>query len=129
MNTILKTNNYDLENRTVIFAESLLSFLKTLKENSYNKNIVSQVIKSGCSIGANYCEAIQAESRKDFTHKSAISRKESKETCYWLRLLAKIHPEKRAEILVLWKESHELLLIFSKIVRSSKLNQLDPLKI
>ena len=80
---------------------------------------------SGGSIGANYCEATEAESKKDFVHKIGICKKEIKETRHWLRLLAKSNSEKKEEIRKLWKEAQELLLIFSKIIRSSRNRIID----
>ncbi len=76
-------------------------------------------------MGANYCEATEGESKKDFIHKISICKKETKETKHWLRLLAKSNPEKREAVRLLWKEAHELLLIFSKIIRSSKNSKVE----
>lgn len=70
-------------------------------------------------IGANYCEATEAESKKDFRHKMGIAKKEIKETKHWLRLLARTNQEKREEIKKLWREAQELLLIFSKSIKTS----------
>lgn len=111
---------YDLERRTTCFAEQVIEIVKKIKQDPINRNIISQLVNSSGSIGANYCEATEAESRKDFVHKICISKKEIKETQHWLRLLAKSNPEHREQLLVLWKESQELLLIFSKIVSTTK---------
>lgn len=73
-------------------------------------------------IGANYCEACEAceaESKKDFRHKMGIAKKEIKETKHWLRLLVKVHDNKKDKCRSLWKEAHELLLIFSKSIETS----------
>lgn len=112
---------YDLEERTAAFAENIIDFVKTLKITPLNIRVIEQLIGSSGSIGANYCEAVEAESKKDFIHKIGISKKEIKETCHWLRLLARVHPDKKNEIKILWREAHELLLIFSKIIHSSKI--------
>ena len=72
--------DYDLEERTANFAENIIDFCKNIKRNGINRTIIIQLIKSGTSIGANYCEADGAESGKDFKHKIAISKKEAKET-------------------------------------------------
>jgi four helix bundle protein len=74
-------------------------------------------VKAATSIGANYGEANDAESKKDFRHKIGICRKESKETKYWLPLLAEAVPELREDARVLWQEAKELNLIFGKIFR------------
>lgn len=76
---IQRTKKFDLEERTASFAEAIIIFVKTLKIDTINKPIVSQLIRPATSIAANYCEADGAESKKDFKHKIAISKKESKE--------------------------------------------------
>ncbi|TRZ64561.1 MAG: four helix bundle protein [Spirochaetia bacterium] len=119
-NLIIKPkDNYDLEERTAKFAENVIALVKTIKITPVNTRIISQLVGAAGSIGANYCEATEAESRKDFVHKIGICKKEIKETRHWLRLLAAVNPEKEKEIKVLWKEVQELLLIFSKISRSA----------
>ncbi|MFZ1719719.1 MAG: four helix bundle protein [Candidatus Moraniibacteriota bacterium] len=115
-----KNSKYNLEERTALFAENLIVFLKGVKENTLNRTIVNQLIRSGTSIGANYCEADGAESKKDFQHKIGICKKEAKETKYWIHMLSILHPEKKSELRVLWKESQELTLIFSKIIINSR---------
>ena len=113
---------YNLEERTVVLAEHIIHLVKKVKVTPINTRIIEQVVGSGGSVGANYCEANEAESKKDFTHKVGICKKEIKETKHWLRLLAASNPETREETRTLWKESQELLLIFSSIVRSSRLS-------
>ncbi len=111
---------YDLEERTAKFAEATIDLARNIKIDAVNKRIVEQLIGASGSVGANYCEAVEAESKKDFIHKIGIVKKETKETKHWLRLLARTNPEHREEIKKLWQEAHELLLIFSKISRSSR---------
>lgn len=117
-----KDGKYDLEERTAKFAEDIIDFARTIKINAINERILSQLMGAVGSTGANYCEATEAESRKDFIHKIGICRKEIKEARHWLRLLARSNPERKEEIRKFWKEAQELLLIFSKISRSSKNN-------
>ena len=117
-----KEKQFNLEERVARFAETLIAFLKTLKETNLNKSLISQVIRSGTSIGANYYEADAAESKKDFQHKLGICKKEAKETCYWLRMISNIHPERKEELRALWKETHELVLIFSASIATSRKN-------
>jgi len=110
---------YDLEERTAKFGENMIEFTKLLEKNPINNPLVSQVIRSATSIGANYMEADCADSKKDFKYKISLCKKEAKETCHWLRMIAKAgltHVNKCRE---LWKEAHELTLIFSKIIISS----------
>lgn len=115
-----KNKKYDLEERTAIFGENIIKFVKTLKPTIINRSILSQLIRSATSIGANYCEADGAESKKDFQHKIALCKKEGKETKHWLRMLSVINPEQKEKCRKLWKEAQELVLIFSKIINNSK---------
>lgn len=110
-------SKYDLEERTAKFAEDVIELVKTLRENAINRPLISQVVRSSSSIGANYMEADAAESKKDFRHKIAICKKEAKETRHWLRLIAKANPECSDRCRKLWQEAHELLLIFSAILK------------
>ena len=86
------TKSYDLEEGTAQFAEKIIEFAKTLPTNLINNSLISQVVRSGTSVGANYMESDAAESKKDFRHKIGICRKESKETRHWLRMIAKAEP-------------------------------------
>ena len=117
----MRQKPYDLEERTAQFAESVIDLVKKLPQNSVNKRMIEQVVASAGSIGANYCEANEAESKKDFQHKIGICKKETKETKHWLRLLARANPNYKVEFRALWQENHELLLIFSRIIISCKL--------
>ena len=110
---------YDLEERTAKFGELIIVFLKNIKKDEITRPIINQLIRSGTSIGANYMEANAASSKKDFKNKISISRKESNETKYWLRMLAKAIPEEKERCQELWKEAHELTLIFAKIFKTS----------
>ena len=106
---------YDLEERTAKFGENIIDFVKELRENTINKPLINQIIRSATSIGANYMEANQASSKKDFRNKINICRKESNETKHWLRMISRANPDKNEECRKSWKEAHELTLIFSKI--------------
>lgn len=107
---------YDLYNRTSKFGEEIIDFVKTLHDTILTRPLISQLVRSATSIGANYMEADCAESKKDFKHKLGICKKESKETTHWLRMVARAVPEKTGECRCLWKEAHELTLIFSSII-------------
>jgi len=113
-----KNNNYDLEDRTAKFGEDVIDFCKSIKQDAISKPLISQLIRSSASIGANYMEANAASSKKDFGNKIFICKKESQETKHWLRMMAKSNPEKTEQIRKLWKECQELTLIFGKIVSS-----------
>ncbi len=91
-----------------------------LPKNEVSRPLILQFEKSGTSIGANYCEANNGESKNDFKHKIGICKKESRETMYWLSLLAEALPNYGNELKLLWKEAKELTLIFGAIIKSSK---------
>ena len=112
--------NFDLEERTARFGEEVIAFAKGVPASEVNAVLIRQLVRSATSIGANYCEANDAESKKDFRHKIGICRKESKETKYWLRMLASAEPEQREIARKLWQEAKELNLIFGKIRRSGE---------
>ncbi len=116
----MTNGKFNLEDRLAKFAEDIIGFARTIPQDAVNRRIIDQLIGAVGSAGANYCEATEAESKRDFVHKVGIVKKELKETAHWLRLLAKANPERREEIRRFWKEGHELLLIFAKISRSSK---------
>ncbi|MEK7654158.1 MAG: four helix bundle protein [Patescibacteria group bacterium] len=116
------TNNqtakiYDLEERTAKFGEETIKFAKTIPDNLITKRIVPQLVASSTSLGANYCEADDAESSKDFVHKLGICKKEARETKHWLRMVAIASPELRDQSRVLWQEAKELHLIFNAIFK------------
>jgi len=119
----LETNTkrkFDLEERTARFAENIINILKKIPNTPINKRMIEQLMGSAGSLGANYCEANESESKSDFIHKISICKKETKETKHWIRLLAYANPNLKNELRTLWKEAEELLLIFSAINRSSK---------
>jgi four helix bundle protein len=109
---------FDLIERTARFGEDLIRFAKTIPSTPVARPLVSQLVRSATSIGANYCEANDAESKADFRHKIGLCRKESAETKYWLRMIASAVPELRDGAAALWNEAKELNLIFGKIRRS-----------
>jgi four helix bundle protein len=110
---------YDLEERTVKFAEKVIGLCKKVRQDTITKPIISQLIRSATSIGANYAEANGASSKKDFKNKVFICKKEARETKYWLRLLATTVPEHKEECGTCFGEVQELTLIFSKIAMNT----------
>jgi len=111
---------YDLEERTAEFAEAVIAFAKRIPRNAVNSPIIRQLVRSGTSVGANYCEADDASSPKDFHHKISLCRKEARETKYWLRMTAQAEPELKIEARKLWREARELHLIFVTIFRKTQ---------
>jgi len=112
---------YDLEERTFQFAKAVRLFVKTLPKTIANIEDIKQLVKASGSVGANYREANEALSKKDFLMRIKISRKESKESAYWLRLIHETNTLKNAdEARSLIQEANELKKIFSSIIQKSK---------
>lgn len=112
---------YDLEERTFRFARDVRLFIKTLPKTIANTEDIKQLVKSSGSVGANYREANESISRKDFVMRIKIARKEAKESGYWLRLIRETNALKQAdEAHRLVKEADELKKILSAILEKSK---------
>lgn len=111
---------YDLEERTAKFSEQIINFSKKISQTIITKPLISQLVRAATSIGANYCEADEASSKKDFANKITIANKEAKETKYWLRIIAHTESNLVEEARILWREAEELNLILASIVRKSK---------
>ena len=112
--------NYDLHERTARFGEAVIRFVKRLSDNAVNRRLVSQLVGAATSLGANYCEADEAVSRKDFCQKISICRNEAREVQFFLRMLATAEESFKSELRILWREARELHLIFCAILRNSK---------
>lgn len=98
-----------MEERTARLGEQIIDFVKILPNTITVRPLATQLIRSGTSIGANYSEADKASSKKEI-----------KETTYWLRMIAYALPELRDKMIELRKEVRELNLIFASIVRKTK---------
>ena len=109
---------YDLAERTAVFGEAVIEFAKRVPRNVITRPLITQLVKAGTSVGANYGEADEAESKRDFRHKNTIVRKESRESKFWLRMIVKAEPSMAEEARPLWQEAKELHLIFCRIVRT-----------
>lgn len=110
---------YDLEERTAKFAEAIIQFATLIPKDSITNPLITQLVRSGTSIGANYCEADDAESIRDFKHKIGITKKEEHETKYWLRMTVGAVPSLQEKAEILWQEAKELHLIFNAIIHSA----------
>ena len=108
-------DNYDLEERTAKLGEEVIKFCKKLPKNETTRPIINQLVKCGTSVGANYCEADDAESKKDFKHKIGICKKEARECKHFLRMSITAVPKMKSEAKKIWKEANELNLIFNSI--------------
>jgi four helix bundle protein len=112
---------YDLEERTFQFAKTVAVFIKKIPKTTANIEYSKQVIRSSGSVGANYIEANESLSKKDFNMRIKICRKEAKESSYWLRLLVDTNDLDHSTIGdKLIQESNELKKIFSSIIEKSK---------
>ncbi len=115
-----KANNYDLEERTYQFAKNVALFCKRLPRTISNIEYIKQIIRASGSVGANYIEANESLSKKDFIMRIKICRKEAKESAYWLRLIIDTNPEDFTQDgLALKQEATELKKIFSSIIEKS----------
>lgn len=107
---------YDLEDRTLSFARHALKICQKIPRSPASTPIINQLVRSSSSVGANYREANEALSRKDFIHKMRISRKECKESTYWLELALDAGPALEPDLRELIRESRELRNILTAII-------------
>ncbi|MDF1497270.1 MAG: four helix bundle protein [Patescibacteria group bacterium] len=107
---------FDLEDRTLEFARRVIRLCKSMPFNTINDQIIKQLIRSSGSIGANYREANDCLGDKDFIFRFKISRKEIKETVYWLELLKEANSSRAGEVEVEIVEAMEMKKIFSVII-------------
>jgi four helix bundle protein len=108
---------FDLEERTAHFGEAIIAFAKKVPQNAVTLPLIGQVVRAGTSVGANYCEADDAVSKKEFRCKIGTCKKEARETKYWLRMIAAAEEATKDEACLLWCEAKELHLIFAAIYR------------
>jgi len=107
----------DLMERTAQFGEAVIRFAKKVPHKPENNRLISQLVGAAISIGANYCEADDSVSGKDFKKSIGTCRKESKETMFFLRMIAASEESLKDEARALWREAKELNLIFGAIWR------------
>ncbi|HSF91859.1 MAG TPA: four helix bundle protein [Paracoccaceae bacterium] len=108
---------YDLEERTTLFGENVIDFLKKVPVNPITKRLIEQPSGAGTSVGANYCEADDGPSKKAFRNSISICKREARESKFFIRMIVRAAPELREEAKPLWQEAKELHLIFAKIYR------------
>ena len=121
----MSNHAFDLEERTAKFGIDVIDFSKTIVETTITRPLISQFIRAGTSVGANYCEANDAESKKDFIHKIGICKKEARECMYWLHMIGTAVMESKEKARKLWQEAKELNLIFAAIIKSSRIAKPD----
>src|SRR6266513_5465261 len=117
---------YDLEERTRRFGEAIIDFAKTIPQGPTTDRIISQLIGAATSVGANYIEADDSVSKKEFLKCIGTCKKEARETKHFLRMAVRAVPKLKPAARKLWMETKELHLIFAKIWRSGK--QQEPAK-
>lgn len=110
---------YDLEERTALFGEDAIVFLKKVPVNELTRRLIDQLVGAGTSVGANYCEADDAPSKKAFRNSISTCKREARESKFFIRMIVKAVPELREDAKPLWQEAKELHLIFSKIYRGA----------
>ena len=110
------TEQYNLVERVEKLGKSIISFAKQIPKNTITLPLISQFIRAGTSIGANYCEADDAESRNDYIHKVGIAKKEAREAMYWTKMLVEAEPKLKNEALVIYQEAKEVNLIMNAII-------------
>ena len=111
---------YDLEERTARFGETIIDFAKKIPRGPLTDRIISQLVGAGTSVGANYDEADDAVSKKEFLKCIGTCKKEARESKHFLRMAARAVPELKREARELWLEGRALHLIFARIWRSGK---------
>ena len=110
---------FDLEERTARFGESVIAFARNVPVNQVTSVLIAQLVRAGTSIGANYAEADDCDSRKDFRFKIGLCRREARETKHWIRMLVAAEPALRDSARIIWQEAKELNLIFGAIRRKT----------
>ncbi|MDD5565778.1 MAG: four helix bundle protein [Candidatus Omnitrophica bacterium] len=110
---------YNLEERTLSFTKSIIEYIENLPKSLVNIEIARQLMRSAGSIGANYIEANESLSKRDFVMRVKISKKEAKESNYWLKLSQPCQENLPARQ-VLIQETTELMKIFGAIIEKSK---------
>jgi four helix bundle protein len=108
---------FDLEERTARFGEAVIAFAKHVPVNLITTPLIGQVVRAGTSVGANYCEADEAESGKEFCYRIGVCKREARETKHQIRMIVAAQAEMRDEARPLWQEAKELTLIFAAIIR------------
>ena len=111
---------YDLEERTALFGEAVIDFARTIPQDAVTNRLIGQLVGAATSVGANYVEADDAVSKKEFLKNIGTCRKEARETKHFLRMIVRGVPESKPRARKLWLEARELHLIFSKIRRTGQ---------
>lgn len=115
-----KKRDYDLAERTAAFGEAVIRFSRTIRRDAVTMPLISQLVRSSTSIGANYVEADEAGSKKEFRYRISVCRRETKETQHWLRMIVAAAPDAAEPARIHWQEAKELVRILETIYRKSE---------
>ena len=113
-------NKFDLIERTEMIGKEAIMLCKAISPSSVNNPLISQFVRSATSIGANYCEGTEANSKKDFCNKLAIAKKEAKESIHWIKMIKTSEPTLSNRLDLLGDEIHQIVLIFSASIKNCK---------
>ena len=116
----MSAKEYDLEDRTLKFAKECIDLCKLFIRDVINIEFIGQLVRASGSVGANYREANDTITRKDFYHRIGICRREAKESKYWLELLLHANLKFSAKIEVLMDEALQLTKIFASIIKADR---------
>ena|SRR5687768_12201988 len=108
---------FDLEERTARFGEAVIGFAKRVPVNEVTAPLISQLVRAASSVGANYCEADEAGSGKEFRYRIGVCKREARETKHQIRMVVAAEHDLRDAARPLWQEAKELTLIFAAILR------------
>jgi four helix bundle protein len=114
------SRTFDLAERTARFGEAAIRFCRSTTTDTITQPILRQLVRAATSVGANYVEADEAGSKKEFRNRISVCKREARETQYWLRMLVAAVPLQRDPARDLWREAEELILILGTIYRKSK---------
>jgi four helix bundle protein len=110
---------YNLAERTAVYGEEVIHFCRGIRRDAVITPLIRQLVRSATSVGANYVETDEAGSKKKFTYRISVRRREARETQYWLRMIVAANSELKDQARTLWRESKELVLILAAIHRKA----------
>src|SRR3989338_9799844 len=119
-NNQTRGKKFDLEERSTEMARRVVHLCKSVKPSAVNQRIITQLIGSAGSVGANYREANDALGKKDFVHRLKIARKEAKEAMHWFELIEEANPEFISRMKDIKQEANELKNILSSIINKTQ---------
>jgi four helix bundle protein len=106
---------FDLAERSALFGEEVIRLVRSIRRDPVVSPLISQLVRAATSIGANYVEADEAGSKKEFRYRISLCRREARETPYWIRMLVSADSTVKDPARKLWQEARELVLILETI--------------